>query len=119
MHPSSRRVGPTSARNSASSKGSCPTWHFSNTINVTASFDSFPSLNELRFRELLLPVLRLPADFFPARLAIVAGIVPQPAQNATDQNALPAPTAALSVDVSGCGRVSRVNPAPPGPSKLR
>jgi hypothetical protein len=83
MHPCSRRVGPTSARNSASSNGSCPSRDFSKTMSVTASFDSLPFFEDRRFGVLTLPALRLPADFLAVRLAIMAGIVPYPRQNAS------------------------------------
>src|SRR5580704_10836162 len=83
MHPSSRRVGPTSARNSASSRDSCPSRAFSSTISVTASFDSLPGFEEPGLREF---VLRLRPGFLPARLAIVGGIVLQPRKNATKEH---------------------------------
>ena len=80
MHPSSRRVGPTSARNSASSKDSCPSRAFNKTMSVTASFGSLPALDEFPLREALLltrrpllPARRPPTDFF-ARFAIKPGL---------------------------------------------
>src|ERR1700730_6084053 len=80
MHPSSRRVGPTSARNSASSKDSCPSRAFNKTMSVTASFGSLPALDEFPLREALLlsrrpllPARRPPTDLF-ARFAIKPGL---------------------------------------------
>jgi hypothetical protein len=86
MHPSSRRVGPTNARSSASSNGSCPSRDFSKTMSVTASFDSLPFFEDRLLCTLGLPVLRLPADFLAARFAIMAGIVPYQGKNATAAN---------------------------------
>jgi hypothetical protein len=80
MHPSSRRVGPTSARNSASRNGSCPPRALSKTTSVTASFGSLPSLDPPRLRGRLVPALRLPADFLAARLAIRPGLYSNPAK---------------------------------------
>jgi hypothetical protein len=45
-----------------------------------------PSFDALRLRERALVSLRLTPDFFLARFAIVAGIVLQQAQNASDEN---------------------------------
>ena len=80
MHPSSRRVGPTSARNSASSKDSCPSRAFNKTMSVTASFGSLPALDVFTLREALLltrrpllPARRPPTDLF-ARFAIKPGL---------------------------------------------
>jgi hypothetical protein len=80
MHPSSRRVGPTNARNSASRNGSCPSRALSKTTSVTAPFGSFPSLDAPRLRGLLVPALRLPPDFLAARLAIRPGLYSNPAK---------------------------------------
>ena len=76
MHPSSRRVGPTSARSSASSSGSCPSRDFSNTTIVTASFGSFPSFDfrEALFRRLAGRFRRRPPEDLRARFAIGPGL---------------------------------------------
>src|ERR1700722_20451667 len=73
--PSSLRVGPTTARNSASRSVSCPPRVLSSTTSVTASFGNFPSFD---FRDALLRALgrlrrRLPEDLV-ARFAIRAGL---------------------------------------------
>src|SRR5580704_1850447 len=78
MHPSSRRVGPTSARNSASRNGSWPSRALSKTTSVTASFGSLRSLDAPRLRGLLVLALRLPTDFLAARLAIRPGLYSNP-----------------------------------------
>src|SRR5271170_732490 len=78
MHPSSRRVGLTNARNSASRNGSCPSRALSKTTSETASLGSLPSLGAPRLRGRLVPALRLPADFFAARLAIRPGLYSNP-----------------------------------------
>ena len=66
MHPSSRRVGPTKARSSASSRVSCPGLGRKSTTSVTAFFGSLA--------EAVGRGLRLVARFFRLGLGIVAGL---------------------------------------------
>src|SRR5580704_15643457 len=81
MQPSSLRVGPTSARNSASSSGSCPSRGFRSTTRVTASFGSLPFLVDLRDALFFAPVARFrrpPEEDLVTRFAIGAGLYPNP-----------------------------------------
>src|SRR5689334_7653056 len=82
MQPSSFLVGPTKARNSASSRISWPSRARRMTINVTASFGSFPP-DDAFLRDFAR------ADFrgFALRFGIVAGIVAQNAHDASHMKA--------------------------------
>ncbi len=66
MHPSSRRVGPTKARSSASSSVSCPGLGRKTTTSVT---EFFGSLAEAVARD-----LRFVARFLALRFGIVPGL---------------------------------------------
>jgi hypothetical protein len=101
MQPSSLRVGPTSARNSASSNGSCPSRDFSNTTSVTASFGNFPSFDfrEARFRALADRLRRRPPEDLVARFAIGAGLY---------LNRPKTPLRSLDASRAACGRRSEV-----------